>query len=332
MPSPNSRCTLASRTAAGSRAPCRAGRATARCCRPRRPRSSARPPGSRSRCRSRARGPACLWLPASAVRPQQQLDHAGHHTRLGDGLAQADRQAGVFVRLVDQRAVDEAMPLDAPIARSTRGSLMPCAASFCTMRARTACESRPTPAVVRLDRHGGHAPASGGGSRGARHRAGGKTGRRVMDSVNCQTRRPSGAISAALAWSVRSTCSGVMWDVALQRGVEVGALGIVLGLAGAADPVHRLAARAVCEITFSAAWRAQPADLDGLQFIAAVRDVHVQQPVRAVGAWSRSGTAAPARAPCARRIEVRPALLDLRERDGRNAEQVASIAAPTVPE
>ena len=43
---------------------------------------------------------------------QQELDHAGHHARLGDGLSEPDRQARVLVRLVDQRAVDKAMPLD----------------------------------------------------------------------------------------------------------------------------------------------------------------------------------------------------------------------------
>ena len=97
---PGARC-------AGSRAPCRAGRAGARCCRPRWPGGSAPRPGSRSRCRSPARGPAGRWRRS----PAQQLDHARHHTGLGDGLAQADRQAGVFIGLVDQRGVDKAVAL-----------------------------------------------------------------------------------------------------------------------------------------------------------------------------------------------------------------------------
>ena len=41
----------------------------------------------------------------------QQFDHPRDHTRLGDGLAQADRQARVFVRLTPQCAVHEPVTL-----------------------------------------------------------------------------------------------------------------------------------------------------------------------------------------------------------------------------
>jgi hypothetical protein len=42
---------------------------------------------------------------------QQQFDHARHDIGLRDGLAHADRQAGVLVGLVHQCTVDEAMAL-----------------------------------------------------------------------------------------------------------------------------------------------------------------------------------------------------------------------------
>ncbi len=42
----------------------------------------------------------------------QQLAHAGHHVGFGNRLAQADRQAGVFVGLVHECTVHKAMPLD----------------------------------------------------------------------------------------------------------------------------------------------------------------------------------------------------------------------------
>gem|GEM_PF-4449871 len=43
----------------------------------------------------------------------QELHHARHHTWFGNGLTQAYRQAGVFIGLIDQRAVDKAVTLDA---------------------------------------------------------------------------------------------------------------------------------------------------------------------------------------------------------------------------
>ena len=41
----------------------------------------------------------------------QQLQHARHHAGLGDGLAQAYRQAGVFISLGAQAGIDKAVPL-----------------------------------------------------------------------------------------------------------------------------------------------------------------------------------------------------------------------------
>ena len=42
---------------------------------------------------------------------QQQLQHAGHHIGLGNGLPQSNGQAGVFVGLVHQRTVHKAVAL-----------------------------------------------------------------------------------------------------------------------------------------------------------------------------------------------------------------------------
>ena len=41
----------------------------------------------------------------------QQLNHSGHHIGFGDGLAQTNGQAGVFIGLRDQSAFDKPMTL-----------------------------------------------------------------------------------------------------------------------------------------------------------------------------------------------------------------------------
>ena len=57
---------------------------------------------------------ADLQHPAKAARSavHQQLQHARDHAGLGDGLPQANRQAGVFIGLVDQGAVYKPVPFD----------------------------------------------------------------------------------------------------------------------------------------------------------------------------------------------------------------------------
>jgi hypothetical protein len=84
---------------------------------------------------------------------EQQLDHAADHRRLGDGLAVADRQAGVFVGLGGERGVDEMVP------RHARERLPARAARRCRPREafghapRTPAESRPSPRAARAAAH-----------------------------------------------------------------------------------------------------------------------------------------------------------------------------------
>ena len=52
---------------------------------------------------------------------EQQGQHAGNHAGLGDGLAQANRQAGVFIGLVDQGRINKAVPLHLAHGREHHG-------------------------------------------------------------------------------------------------------------------------------------------------------------------------------------------------------------------
>ncbi len=101
------------------------------------------PSGNRSRCRSRARGRAVRRHARVAF--EQQAEHARHHRRLGDGLPQPDRQAGVFVGLRGQRAVDEMVPRHLAHRLAHGVVAMELGAQPLHQRARTAAESRPRP-------------------------------------------------------------------------------------------------------------------------------------------------------------------------------------------
>ncbi len=251
MPSPNSRCTLAQAEGPQvARAPSRAGRAGARCCRPRWPHRPAPRPGSRSRCRSPARGPA---RPPARQPRRPAAPPCAPPRWLGDRLAQPDRQAGVFVGLVDQRAVDEAV-------RARCGPWRPARAHRqcrtrrrrVTMRVRTACESRPTPAgaaacgsacgvrmrTLRQARGLAAAPAV---QPHAGNRRAGKPGPRLIAAPRSGPCEPDQSRRAP--WSVRSTCSGVTDTRPLAVAWKSVPSAPSLGSAGAADPVHGLAAR-----------------------------------------------------------------------------------------
>ena len=192
MPSPNTRRTLREPQAAP-------GCSRALSCRRAQPldrRHLAAPPapaprpGSRSRCRSRARGRGSPR--AARVRAaEQQLDHARHHRGLGDRLAVADRQAGVFVGLVDERAVDEAMARHrGQRAQHRARRRRPAPRSRCTMRART---------VGRIEAEAGRrgAPRASACSGARRRRCGAQ---RALRRVRCASRAGKrGRASAACA-------------------------------------------------------------------------------------------------------------------------------------
>ena len=131
-------------TPPGCRAPCRARAAAAPPRSPTSPAATAARPGSRSRCRSRARGRDAR-CGARSARLEQQLEHARHHRRLGDGLPVADRQAGVFVGLRHQRRVDEAVARHLPqcVAAPAGMSQALRRAGARTMRSRTAVRVEP---------------------------------------------------------------------------------------------------------------------------------------------------------------------------------------------
>ena len=53
-----------------------------------------------------------LFLAVLRRRAEQQFDHARHHIGFRNRLAQANRQASVFIRLTDQRGIDKTVPLN----------------------------------------------------------------------------------------------------------------------------------------------------------------------------------------------------------------------------
>ncbi|MDT4878376.1 hypothetical protein FQZ97_1139700 [compost metagenome] len=118
-------------------------------------------------------------------------------------------------------------------------------------------------------------------------------------------------------------CAG---GVTLQRGVEVGALGVVLGLAGTADPVHGVAARVgLRDHLLGRMATAQTRDLEAPDVGQwAVGDVHVEQPgfdgSPVLQRWQQLRHEA--RRHPARVLQVSPALFGLRKRDGRNTKEV----------
>ena len=236
---------------------------------------------------------------------QQQLDHARHHVGLGDRLAQADRQAGVFVGLVHQRAVDEAMPLHGA-HRGEHAARRQCPAR----RASAPCARAPPASrgrCRRATRRGDAAPPACGACAPRRRTASSRAGKPGRRDIS----RPAPRADCAAAWRPVAQCVVVGQvhlqrrdgHMALRRGVEIGALGIVLGRPGAADPVHGFAVRAGLRDHFLRRMAApQAADLEGLElFVRQVRDVDVEQPGRVVGRGARRACAAPARAPCAPR-------------------------------
>ena len=90
---------------ADSRALCRAIRANAQWSTPLVTNGSTPQPDNHNLCRFPAPGPS------SPIPLEQQLQHAGHHIGLGNGLSEADGQAGVFVSLIGQSAVHETVAL-----------------------------------------------------------------------------------------------------------------------------------------------------------------------------------------------------------------------------
>ncbi len=255
MPSPNSRCTLsqAQRPQVLARLVVQAAQALD-AVDPVRDTGSARRPGSRSRCRSRARGPACRALRAGAA--EQQLDHARHDDGLGDRLAQADRQAGVFVGLVDQRAVDEAVALDC----AQRGE-----------HARVGACRRPRRRSHHARAHAGESRPMARGrllARGARRRRRGAAPRRSRRARAGEREIRAGGLVMRLsrrrAASRQAGQCVVVGQVHLQRRDGHAPCAV----AWKSVPSRRLGARRpgrsstwsrraglVCEITFSAAWR-----------------------------------------------------------------------------
>ncbi len=175
---------------------------------------------------------------------QQQRDHARHHRRFGDRLAVADRQAGVFVRLRGQRRVDEDVARHGRAARRAlprggcraRAGVAPCARAPAPSRApRRRVQARtvhPAPrraadvavAMCRSRDALLHSTAWPAAAEIAESRR-----RSVMDPLDRgppppgramnTAERPRGAHGAVTsrrrqsgnaAWSVRSTCNGVI--------------------------------------------------------------------------------------------------------------------------
>ena len=208
------------------------------------------------------------------------------------------------------------------------------------MRARTSAESRPRPArrcaPARVGMRGARRRAAAAARRALRCRRSRRRRGRAC-SGNCVPRTvarrscrppadPAPPDAAGVAWSVRSTCSGVIDTRAVGRGVEVGAR--------RRPRAHRRPGRSsrcvsprglIWRITGSLAWR-RPRRVTrrgSAVGIGAVRDVDVEQPGRcrrrlgAAPARSRSRATRAAASRCAQPF------CDLRERDRRNAEQVA---------
>jgi hypothetical protein len=158
--------------------------------------------------------------------------------------------------------------------------------------------------------------------RGGRRAAGGETGPRVIGRPR-RDGRPTGPSSAARVVG-QVDLQRRDRGMALQRSRGSRCPRIVLGSAGAADPVHRVAARAgLRDHLLRRVAAAEAADLEGLELAEGPVGMFTFSSQCAPSVrWCAPGTA-PARAPCARRHRGGPALLDLREGDGRNAEQVA---------
>ena len=148
----------------------------------------------------------------------------------------------------------------------------------------------------------------------------------TFSALSCAPGAPRPAPSApAASWSVRSTFSGVMDTWPCGRGVEIGSFGVVLGRPGAADPVHGLAMRAgLRNHLLGRMAPPQAAHLERLEFfVRQVRDVDVEQPGLVGAARAREHLLHQLARLAGRGVDVGPALLRLRERDGRDAEQVA---------
>jgi hypothetical protein len=178
--------------------------------------------GSRSRCRSRAPGPASRGFVAAW--PRQQRQHARHHRGLGDRLPVADRQAGVLVGLGGQRGVDETVARHARqglqhrlvTRRRRHAGAAPCAAHRGRVQPRPdgGVADRAASAGLGASGRCGRTAIAGAAGLG-HHRPGPAPGeaRALRGECHRSCSRPlrrAAAQARSRAWSVRSTCSGVI--------------------------------------------------------------------------------------------------------------------------
>ena len=172
--------------------------------------ATAPPPGSRSRCRSRARAPS---VPPVA----RELDHARDDVRAARWSARS-RSAATCPRRRGSPAPRRRRCGAAPraIAASTTSSRMPCSRSRSTMRVRVRCDVMPMPDS--LPRR--HALTAAMPERVSRRRR--PLHLVAMGEIDLQRRDR---------------------DALARHRVEIGALAGVLRGAGRADPVDGLAAR-----------------------------------------------------------------------------------------